>query len=191
MSKFCSIFFSIIISVFGVACSNSNNTESTIVKIKQYIETNNSDSLKNLHDSIKNDANLCESIIKQTKDSSELIHSATIAIATTPQKAAQITIDELLSMSPDNRSNAISLVKNINKWCNMLYENGSYTKSLDSIANRLDFEKQVQLYTLVSDPKDLAYKVKHETNKQELIKAIEKQYNNNNESLAEFHNALK
>lgn len=191
MSKFCSIFFSIIISFLGVACSNSNNSESTIVKIKQYIETNNSDSLKNLHDSIKNDANLCESIIKQTKDSSELIQSATIAIATTPQKAAQITIDELLSMSPDNRSNAISLVKNINKWCNMLYENGSYTKSLDSIANRLDLEKQVQLYTLVSDPKDLAYKVKHETNKQELIKAIEKQYNNNNESLAEFHNALK
>ena len=73
----------------------------------------------------------------------------------------------------------------------MLYENGTYTKSLDSIANRLDLEKQVQLYTLVSDPKDLAYKVKHETNKQELIKAIEKQYNNNNESLAEFHNALK
>lgn len=191
MSKFCSIFFSIIISFLGVACSNSNNSESTIVKIKQYIETNNSDSLKNLHDSIKNDANLCESIIKQTKDSSELIQSATIAIATTPQKAAQITIDELLSMSPDNRSNAILLVKNINKWCNMLYENGTYTKSLDSIANRLDLEKQVQLYTLVSDPKDLAYKVKHETNKQELIKAIEKQYNNNNESLAEFHNALK
>ena len=179
MSKFCSIFFSIIISVFGVACSNSNNTESTIVKIKQYIETNSSDSLKNLHDSIKNDAYLCESIVKQTKDSSELIHSATIAIATTPQKAAQITIDELLSMNRDNRSNAISLVKNINKWCNMLYKNGNYTKSLDSIANRLDLEKQVQLYTLVSDPKSLAFKVKNENNKQELIKAIEKQYNNN------------
>lgn len=191
MSKFCSIFFSIIISVLGVACSNSNNTEAIIVKIKQYIETNNSDSLINLHHSIKNDANLCESIINQTKDSSELIHSATIAIATTPQKAAQITIDELLSMSLDNKSNAISLVKNINKWCNTIYKNNNYTKSLDSIANRLNLEKQVQLYTLVSDPKNLAFKVKLENNKQELIKAIEEQYNNNIESLTEFHNALK
>ncbi len=192
MSKFY-LFIFIIFSVATTGCNSSNldNAKDMVGKIAYYKNNNYTDSLIILHASIINNNSLCDEIISIAKDSCENLLSLSIATVATPEQAAQITINELLSKSSIN--NPSQFIKDINNSLSLIYksEENSYIKSLDSISNSLDIDQQAKLFTLVSTPKQLANKVKLESNCQELIEAIEKQYKNNESALTEFHNTLK
>lgn len=187
------LFIFIIISVATISCNSSNhdNAKEMVGKIAYYKNNNFTDSLIALHDSIIDNNSLCDEIISIAKDSCENLLSFSIATAATPEHAAQITINELLSESSIN--NPTQFIKDINNSLSLIYtsEENNYIKSLDSISSSLDINQQAKLFTLVSTPKQLANKVKLEENCQELIDAIEKQYKNDEKALTEFHNTLK
>ena len=192
MSKFY-LFIFIIFSIATTGCSSSNHdyAKDLIGKIAYYKNNNYNDSLIVLHDSIIDNNSICDEIISIAKDSCENLLSLSIATVTTPEQAAQITINELLSNSSIN--NPSQFIKDINNSLSLIYksEGNKYIKSLDSISSSLDIDQQAKLFTLVSTPKQLANKVKLEGNCQELIEAIEKQYKNNESALTEFHNTIK
>lgn len=192
MSKFY-LFIFIIFSIATTGCCSSNldNAKDMVGKIAYYKNNNYTDSLIILHDSIINNNSLCDEIISIAKDSCENLLSLSIATVTTPEQAAQITINELLSNSSIN--NPSQFIKDINNSLSLIYtsEGNKYIKLLDSISSSLDIDQQAKLFTLVSTPKQLANKVKLEGNCQELIEAIEKQYKNNESALTEFHNTIK
>ena len=187
------LFIFIIISVATTSCNSSNhdNTKDMVEKIAYYKNNNFTDSLIVLHDSIIGNNSLCDEIISIAKDSCENLLSFSIATTATPEHAAQITINELLSESSIN--NPTQFIKDINNSLSLIYtsEENNYIKSLDSISSSLDIDQQAKLFTLVSTPIQLANKVKLEENCQELIEAIEEQYKNNESALTEFHNTLK
>jgi hypothetical protein len=192
MSKFYLFIFTILtIATSSCNSSNHDNAKEMVGKIAYYKNNNFTDSLIVLHDSIIGNNSLCDKIISIAKDSCENLLSFSIATTATPEHAAQITINELLSES--SIKNPTQFIKDINNSLSLIYtsEENNYIKSLDSISSSLDIDQQAKLFTLVSTPKKLANKVNLEENCQELIEAIEKQYKNNESALTEFHNTLK
>ena len=182
----------------AVACGGTNNVEvdSYAKKVAHYAVAKDCNSLKLLGDTILSNG-VGDAVVNQLKDTTDIISTATFAVAISPEQAAQLIFDDIKQMSKEDKSQVRGRVRALLTWYKDLgLENNAkkFSESLDALALQLDIEKQAECYVAVaSSPSFLAAMVNKDAgeNKAELIKAIEKAYSDNQKELTQFRNALK
>lgn len=201
MLKIVSYLFALAVVVSLVACGggagNGKDVSSYSTKIAKYAGAKDLKSLQSLGDTIIADETLGEDVVKQLNDTTAEISSAALAVSVSPEKAANIIFEYVKSMKKEDKPILRARVKSLLNWYSDMKQDDKskkFRETLDSLALSLDIDKQAQCYVMVAtSPAFLAGMVKAEggENKEELIKAIEKAYSDNEAELTQFRNALK